>query len=260
MISGRTAFLKLGTGSRALSFAANPNCLPLPLIFLPQWHPHAIVSALAQLAIRPTTPISLAKHILKQRLVRHVYFYSALVCWIQGYIWTVWLLGGVEQLGSSTFVAPFYPLTILLAGATWLVALYQPIVIQKAYLTTTPTPAASPSALVKSAFPKSNTKHSVMAYLLSSISILLYVIFDGDTKTGFSIKVPPFFSSRVYAHSGHRKHPLYLNPRLICLKLPSLSSTPSRTSSSTVLSSISPPHQHFDHPTCPRHLYHPRNA
>jgi hypothetical protein len=103
-------------------------------------------------------------------------------------------------------------LTILLAGATWLVALYQPIVVQKAYLTTMPTPAASPSALLKSAFPKSNTTHSVMAYLLSSISILLYFIFDGDTKTGFSIKVPPFFSSRVYAHSGHRKHFASLEP------------------------------------------------
>ncbi|KAF8344848.1 nucleoporin protein Ndc1-Nup [Amanita rubescens] len=182
----------------------------------------------SSLAVRPqpSAPspqqsyIPLGKLILKQRLVRHVFFYSALVCWIQGYIWTVWILGGVEQLGSSTFVAPFYPLTLLLAGATWLVAALPAIVIRKTYLTTTPTPAASPSSLLKSALSKPSTSRSTATYLLSSILILLlHVIFDGDAKLRLFVKSKfvYFFSSLVYAHSGHRKHPLYLNPRLIYL-------------------------------------------
>ncbi|KAF8677924.1 hypothetical protein AX14_004725, partial [Amanita brunnescens Koide BX004] len=148
--------------------------------------------------------VPLAKHILQQRLVRHIFLYTSLTCWIQASIWTVWLLGGVEELGSSTFVAPFYPFTLVLAGTTWLVAALPAIVIQKSNLTTNPTIAASPSALVKSALSKPSTSRSTLTYLLSSILMLVFlVLFEGDQKLRLFVK--------------SKKHPLYLNPRLIYL-------------------------------------------
>lgn len=186
-------FLVLGSSDAAQSVTKRVTC-DIAFMSASTSPVRAIRSSLSARP-QPSAPspqqsyIPLAKHILKQSLVRHVYFYSALVCWIQGYIWTVWLLGGVEQLRSSTFVAPFYPLTLLLAGATWLVAALPAIVIRKAYLTTTPTPAASPSALVKSALSKSSTTRSTVTYLLSSILILLlHVVFDGDAKLRLFVK------------------------------------------------------------------------
>lgn len=186
-------FLVLGSSDAAQSVTKRVTC-DIAFMSASTSPVRAIRSSLSARP-QPSVPspqqsyIPLAKHILKQRLVRHVYFYSALVCWIQGYIWTVWLLGGVEQLRSSTFVAPFYPLTLLLACATWLVAALPAIVIRKAYLTTTPTPAASPSALVKSALSKSSTTRSTVTYLLSSILILLlHVVFDGDAKLRLFVK------------------------------------------------------------------------
>ena len=87
--------------------------------------------------------VPLAKHILQQCLVRHIFLYTVLTCWIQAFNWAVWLLGGIEQLGSTTFVAPFYPYTLLLAGTTWMAAALPAIVIRNAYLTTKSTIAAS---------------------------------------------------------------------------------------------------------------------
>ena len=133
--------------------------------------------------------VPLAKHILQQRLVRHIFLYTALTCWIQAFVWTLWLLGGIEQLGSSTFVAPFYPYTLLLAGTTWMAAALPAIVIRKAYLTTKPTIAASPSGLVKSALSKQSTTRSTFTYLLSSIVLLLLLaVFEGDPKFRLFVK------------------------------------------------------------------------
>lgn len=69
--------------------------------------------------------------------------HTFLTCWTQGYIWTVFLLGGVEKLGSSAFVAPFS-----LFGR-YDVAFGCSASHGKAHLTTTPTPGASPSALLE---------------------------------------------------------------------------------------------------------------
>ncbi|KAF8344846.1 hypothetical protein F5887DRAFT_1200816 [Amanita rubescens] len=97
--------------------------------------------------------IPLAKYTLK-RLVRHVFFYSAL--------WSSW-----------EFVAPFYSSTFLLTGATWLVgSLDNNINVRRVSLSSTQV------CLVKI-----STSRVTATYLPSSILILLlHVIFDGDAK------------------------------------------------------------------------------
>ncbi|KAK2467574.1 hypothetical protein APHAL10511_000429 [Amanita phalloides] len=145
--------------------------------------------------------IPLAKHVLQQRLVRHIFLHSALVCWIQAAFWNVWILGGLEGLGTGIIAMPLYASTLMLAGAMWLAAALPAVVVRKAYLTTKLTPASSPSALLQSALSKKSTSRSILTYFLSSLALLaLHLVFDG--------------------HANLRlKHPLYLNPRLIYLIL-----------------------------------------
>ncbi|KAF8635261.1 hypothetical protein AX15_000484 [Amanita polypyramis BW_CC] len=159
------------------------------------------------------TYLPLARRTLQQRLLRHIFFYTALACWIQATLWALWTpsAGGADKpLGSSnggaatTLVAPFYFSTVLLAAVMWFVAALPAVVVRKTYLTTKPTLATCPSVLLKSALVKPCTSRSILTYLLSSLAILaLHVLFDGDSKL------------RVFVKS--KKHPFYLNPRLIYL-------------------------------------------
>ena len=123
----------LSPGRHAVRYVVTPSH-PRNLTFKPQAIRRLPVGALSKSRVirlslsarpQPSAPpsqqacVPLAKHILQWRLIRPIFLYTALTYCIQAFIWTVWLLGGVEQLGSSTFVAPFYPYTLLLAGTTW---------------------------------------------------------------------------------------------------------------------------------------------
>ena len=166
------------------------------------------------LAIRPPSEqayVPLAKHILQQRLVRHIVLYTALTCWIQAFIWTVWLLGRIEQLGSSTFVAPFYPYTLLLAST---MATFPPIIIRKAYLTTKPTILASPSGLVKSALSR-----RVLPWHICS--------------------PPSSYSFYSLSHLGFSSNPMHISSTSFSPKSSLLSSTCSGMSFSTASFSVS---------------------
>ncbi|KAF8638636.1 hypothetical protein AX17_002061 [Amanita inopinata Kibby_2008] len=154
----------------------------------------------------------LVKHILQQRLIRNIFFCSGVVCWLQSTLWTIWSHGGIERLGSRSLVAPFFPCTLVSAGATWLVAALPAVIVRKAYLAVKQMPATSPATAVKSALSKDSTRRSTMTYLLSSLCLLILhvtsaYLFEkdiyGDPKLKFFVK--------------SRKHPYYLNGRLAYL-------------------------------------------
>ncbi|KAG6910335.1 hypothetical protein DXG01_011403 [Tephrocybe rancida] len=162
----------------------------------------------------PTIPPSnqrfepIVKAILKTRLVKQVFLYSAIFSWACTSLVAIWSLGGVSDLGiSGVLFVPFGPWTLLIALLSWGTAAVPAVVMRKVYLTSTRTPAVSLSALVNTSLSKPSTVNSSVVYVLSALAALALNIWlsysTGNTSQG--------------------KHPFYLNGRFLFILLSQLS-------------------------------------
>ncbi|KAG6888247.1 hypothetical protein C0992_009203 [Termitomyces sp. T32_za158] len=157
----------------------------------------------------------IVKSILRTRLVGKVFLYSLISSWIFTSIWSIWNSGGVSHLGlSGALFVSFGPWTLLIALLSWTTAALPAAVLRKVYLSPRRTPATSLSALVKASLSKPATVNSSITYALSAVAALaLHVVISyvtGNGNQGLTIFVKS------------KKHPLYLNGRLIFLVLSQL--------------------------------------
>ncbi|KAG5637562.1 hypothetical protein H0H81_004139 [Sphagnurus paluster] len=161
----------------------------------------------------PTTTYEpVVKSLLRSRFV-HIFLYSSLFSWTFTTSWTIWSLGGASDLGLyRTIVVPFLPLTLLNTILVLSTAAIPAAVLRKAYLTPTRTSATSLSALVKASLSKPATHRSLMVYALSALSAIAIhatILYASGMSHGLNIFV--------------KKHPYYLNGRLLFALLSQLS-------------------------------------
>ncbi|KAH6887245.1 nucleoporin protein Ndc1-Nup, partial [Coprinopsis sp. MPI-PUGE-AT-0042] len=135
---------------------------------------------------------------------------AAAVCWATQSIWMLWQRGGFYEMGLSGFlVTPFRPMTLLGALLLWL-ATFAPIVwLRKIFLTAQRTSATSPRASLAAAMTKASTKPAAIICATSSFAI---AVWHAMFATWFEQEDPKL---GVFVKS--RKHPHYLNGRLMLL-------------------------------------------
>ncbi|TFK32384.1 nucleoporin protein Ndc1-Nup [Crucibulum laeve] len=155
----------------------------------------------------------LIRSVLRHRLVYSIFPYSAIFCWFLAAAWNVWQHGGLSTIGLGGALSTiFMPLTLFNAVLGWVVGVVPIVVLRKAYLTTKRTSALSPSASVSNALSKPSSKRALATYAASAILVLLvhtFFAYMNETTVRGDPKLSLFVKSR--------KHPHYLNPRLLFL-------------------------------------------
>ncbi|KIK76962.1 hypothetical protein PAXRUDRAFT_835155 [Paxillus rubicundulus Ve08.2h10] len=147
----------------------------------------------------------LAKYVLRHRLIYTVFAYSAAFSLASNAL-------SVGEGDASVVLRMFQPSTWVNASLTWIVGVLPIIVLRKLYSTPNPAPASSPSKTMASGMAKSGTRRSIAIYIVSAIILLSLNLIstssDRDMHLGVFVK--------------SRKHPYYLNGRLIFLVLSQL--------------------------------------
>ncbi|KAF8550767.1 hypothetical protein OG21DRAFT_1499585 [Imleria badia] len=145
----------------------------------------------------------LAKSVLSHRLLYNVFAYSAAFS-----LASAVFLAGVDE--TSLLLRLFRPSTWVNASLTWLVGVLPIIVVRKVFLTPTPEPASSPSKTMTAALAKPTARRWIAVYITSSL-LLLSLEFVRIWSKNEDMRLSIFIKSR--------KHPYYLNGRLIFLVL-----------------------------------------
>ncbi|KAL1743338.1 hypothetical protein HDZ31DRAFT_41175 [Schizophyllum fasciatum] len=139
----------------------------------------------------------LVKTILAQRLARWVFPWTLAASTVLCAFWTWWA-------GASEDFADFLHAMMLRGVVVWAVCAVPAIVIRKAGLTVSRTPAGSPSQLFSATMARPGARRTLLA--LAGSAILFGAFFAAaDPAKRFALFV------------NSRKHPLYLNPRFIYL-------------------------------------------
>ncbi|KAF9556859.1 hypothetical protein CPC08DRAFT_72619 [Agrocybe pediades] len=170
-------------------------------------------------SIPPATQVyePLVKALFRQRL-KFVLLLSALATWVINGAWIIWQEGGSQSVGlwEAVWLA-FSPSSLFLALLSWVFVALPITVLRKMFLTGNRSNATSPMASVKAAFARKNMRTASSVYLASSVlalfihTIMAYqheIYARGDPKLSIFVK--------------SRKHPHYLNGRLLLLLLTQL--------------------------------------
>ncbi|KAI4519900.1 hypothetical protein K525DRAFT_204997 [Schizophyllum commune Loenen D] len=139
----------------------------------------------------------LVKGVLASRLARWVFPWALATCVAIGVVWT-WGAGMGEDF------AEFVRSAVGRGFVLWVLAAVPAIVVRKAGLTVSRTPASSPAQLLRATMARPGSQRTLLSLLGSSI---LFGAFFAtvDAKSRFTVFV------------NSRKHPHYLNPRLLFL-------------------------------------------
>ncbi|TFK23884.1 hypothetical protein FA15DRAFT_687725 [Coprinopsis marcescibilis] len=156
----------------------------------------------------------LVKSVLAYRLSR-VFSDSAAICFALQALWTIWQKGGPAELGAyGMMIAPFKPVAFLGASLLWATAAVPVIVIRKTFLTAQRTPATSPKASLAVALAKPSTKPAFLTYLISAIALAIF-----HSVLAYKLETEVKGDPRLTLFVKSRKHPHYLNGRLIFILL-----------------------------------------
>ncbi|KAI9462554.1 nucleoporin protein Ndc1-Nup [Boletus coccyginus] len=145
----------------------------------------------------------LAKSVLSHRLLYHIFAYSAAFSLAS----TVFRAYGDD---ASFLLRLFRPSTWINVSLTWLIGVLPIIVARKVFLTPTPEPSPSPSKTVAAALAKPATRRWIAVFITSSLLLLSFDFIRICSKSE-DLNLSIFIKSR--------KHPYYLNGRLIFLVL-----------------------------------------
>ncbi|KAK0438795.1 nucleoporin protein Ndc1-Nup [Armillaria borealis] len=180
---------------------------PLPLRALP-----------STLAVKssPSVPLAsesyepLIKAILRQRLLWRIFLGSIAFCWVQTVAWTIWCLGGIEELGiGGVAMVPVTPSTSMMAYVCWVAVALPIVVLRKRHLTGYHSTSKTPLKTLQNALAKQSTKSAFLVYLASAIiAALLHVSMARMSKSN---------DPRLSLFVKSKKHPYYLNGRLVFL-------------------------------------------
>ncbi|KII85644.1 hypothetical protein PLICRDRAFT_178687 [Plicaturopsis crispa FD-325 SS-3] len=168
----------------------------------------AITSSLSSRSSPSVPPAShtyepLLKSVLRHRLLYNIFAFSAVFSWGLTVLWS-------ENNGRSaadSLTALVKPTTFFLALVNWAVGVLAVIVLRKTYLTATPTSASSPAQTVHSAVAKARTARALITY--SASALVLAAVYTTMSEP----------SARLSLFVKSKKHPYYLNGRLLFLFL-----------------------------------------
>ncbi|KAK0443401.1 nucleoporin protein Ndc1-Nup [Desarmillaria tabescens] len=180
---------------------------PLPL--------RAIPSTLAVKSSPSVPPASAAyepliKAVLRQRLLWRIFLGSIAFCWVQTVAWTIWCLGGIEELGiGGVAMVPVTPSTSMMAYVCWVAVALPIVVLRKRHLTGYHSTSKTPLKTLQNALAKQGTRSAFLVYLSSAIiATLLHVSMARMSKSN---------DPRLSVFVKSKKHPYYLNGRLVFL-------------------------------------------
>ncbi|KAK0451294.1 nucleoporin protein Ndc1-Nup [Desarmillaria tabescens] len=180
---------------------------PLPL--------RAIPSTLAVKSSPSVPPASAAyepliKAVLRQRLLWRIFLGSIAFCWVQTVAWTIWCLGGIEELGiGGVAMVPVTPSTSMMAYVCWVAVALPIVVLRKRHLTGYHSTSKTPLKTLQNALAKQSTRSAFLVYLSSAIiATLLHVSMARMSKSN---------DPRLSVFVKSKKHPYYLNGRLVFL-------------------------------------------
>lgn len=160
--------------------------------------------------LSPTVPPAsqtyepLVKSALRQRLTHNIFAFSAAFTLVVSI-----LLGGEDE--SSTFARLVSPGTWTVACLKWSFGVLPVIAMRKVYLTSAATPATSPAKMLTNAIAKPSTRRCLAVYM--SCTLMLVTLYMGS----FTSEERENLRLNVFVKS--RKHPYYLNGRLLFLIL-----------------------------------------
>ncbi|KAF8178903.1 nucleoporin protein Ndc1-Nup [Pholiota molesta] len=183
----------------------------------------AITSTISNRAVPSIPPASEAYEPLVKALFRHrlrfVLLASGAATWITFTTWAYWQNGCLEKVGFlGALTLPMSPWVLFSTILAWFSVALPISVLRKIYLSTHRSGATSPLAIVKHALSQPSTKVATIVYLISAISALvlhLVMVYAYEIDTYGDPKLTLFVKSK--------KHPHYLNGRLLFLVITQLS-------------------------------------
>jgi nucleoporin NDC1 len=160
--------------------------------------PAAPINSTLRARALPTVPKaeqtyeSLVRNVLRQRLLRQIFPYSALAVWVFESFWIYLNLSNSRSTSLfGILVLPLRPSALLASFLTWTFVVLPLIIARRDNLTgecavpssfvfdmtefasATPTPAASPSQQLKAAFSKRATRTCLVVYIFISLSFFM---------------------------------------------------------------------------------------
>lgn len=172
----------------------------------------AITSTLTA-RLSPTVPSAsqtyepLVRSALRQRLTHSIFVFSVAFTLVVSI-----LLGGEDE--TSAFARLLSPGTWTIACLKWFVGVLPVIAMRKVYLTSAATPATSPAKMLTNAIAKPSTRRCLAVYM--SCTLMLFALY----MSSFTSEERETLRLNVFVKS--RKHPYYLNGRLLFLVLAQL--------------------------------------
>ncbi|KAG0696162.1 nucleoporin protein Ndc1-Nup [Suillus ampliporus] len=172
----------------------------------------AITSTLTT-RLSPTVPSAsqtyepLVRSALRQRLIHNIFAFSAAFTLVLNV-----LFGGEDD--ASAFARLLSPGTWAMASLKWSVSVLPVIALRKVYLTSAATPATSPAKMLTNAIAKPSTRRCLAVYMTCAMMLVALNLSSFTSEEREQLHLNVFVKSR--------KHPYYLNGRLLFLILAQL--------------------------------------
>lgn len=172
----------------------------------------AITSTLTA-RMAPTVPPAsqtyepLVRSALRQRLIHNIFAFSAAFTLVVSI-----LFGGEDE--TSAFARLLSPGTWAMGCLKWFVGVLPVIAMRKVYLTSAATPATSPAKMLTNAIAKPSTRRCLAVYMSCTLMLITLYLSSFTSEERENIRLNVFVKSR--------KHPYYLNGRLLFLILAQL--------------------------------------
>lgn len=172
----------------------------------------AITSTLTA-RMAPTVPPAsqtyepLVRSALRQRLIHNIFAFSAAFTLVVSI-----LFGGEDE--TSAFARLLSPGTWAMGCLKWFVGVLPVIAMRKVYLTSAATPATSPAKMLTNAIAKPSTRRCLAVYMSCTLMLITLYMSSFTSEERENIRLNVFVKSR--------KHPYYLNGRLLFLILAQL--------------------------------------
>ncbi|KAG1726683.1 nucleoporin protein Ndc1-Nup [Suillus lakei] len=172
----------------------------------------AITSTLTA-RLSPTVPSAsqtyepLVRSALRQRLIHNIFAFSAAFTLV-----VCILFGGEDE--TNAFAGLLSPGTWAMACLKWSVGVLPVIAMRKVYLTSATTPATSPAKMLTNAIAKPSTRRCLAVYMSCTLMLIMLNLSSLTSEERENLRLNVFVKSR--------KHPYYLNGRLLFLILAQL--------------------------------------
>ncbi|KAI0037120.1 nucleoporin protein Ndc1-Nup, partial [Vararia minispora EC-137] len=151
----------------------------------------------------------LVRNVLRQRLLREIFPYSALCVWFFESFWIHLNLSKTHKLGVlRTLAVPLKPGTLAASFLTWAFVVLPILLARRDNLVATRTAAASPAQLFKAAFSRRATRSIFLLYIITSLSFFL-------TQLSVARLCRSVEELHLNVFVKSKRHPFYLNGRFV---------------------------------------------